>query len=227
MAPEEKIESCVRNICYIINKNNAFTASEIEAYVRRVVANMTEDELSVIETSFQTYALRIKTKIESLQEAYREKMFYKWLDSGKICCQEEYAIPEIITPADATSSIPFSLYDAECDDLNNFEAELRDVFASTDSVEWWHRVIGKKGFRINAFINHYPDFIVKMKSGRILIVESKGDDRDNSDSKSKLQLGKRWAAEACKQYRYFMAFKDKPIDGAYTLADFAELLKDM
>ena len=154
-------------------------------------------------------------------------MFYKWLDSGKICCQEKYAFPEIITPSDANSSIPLSLYEAECDDLNNFEADLRDVFAGTDSVEWWHRVIGKKGFRINAFINHYPDFIVKMKSGRILIVESKGDDRDNSDSKSKLKLGRKWASEAGKQYRYFMVFDKNPVEGAYTLADFAEMLKTM
>ena len=101
------------------------------------------------------------------------------------------------------------------------------MFASTESVEWWHRVIGKKGFRINAYINHYPDFIVKMKSGRILVVEYKGDDRDNSNSISKLKLGRKWAAEAGKQYRYFMVFNENPIDGAYTLADFAELLKDM
>ena len=227
MAPKEKRESCVRNICHIINKNNAFAASDIEAYVNRVVENMTEDELSVIETSFQTYAMRIKDKIEKLQDAYRENVFYKWLDSGKICCQEEYVFPDIITPSDATSAIPLSLYEAECDDLNPYEAELRDVFASTESVEWWHRVIGKKGFRINAYINHYPDFIVKMKSGRILVVEYKGDDRDNSNSISKLKLGRKWAAEAGKQYRYFMVFNENPIDGAYTLADFAELLKDM
>ncbi len=227
MAPEEKIESCVRNICHILNRNNAFAASEIEAYVHRVVENMTEDELSVIESSFQTYAIKIKSKIESLQEKYREKIFYKWLDSGKICCQEKYAFPEIITPVDANSSIPLSLYESECDDLNSDEADLRDIFAGTDSVEWWHRVIGKKGFRINAFINHYPDFIVKMKSGRILVVEFKGDDRDNSDSKTKLQLGKKWAAEAGKQYRYFMVFNESPIEGAYSLADFAELLKEL
>lgn len=227
MAPEERTDSCVRNICHIINKNNAFAASDIEAYVRRVVANMTEDEVSVIETSFQTYALRIKEKIEKLQGAYREKMFYKWLDSGKICCQEEYAFPDIITPADATSSIPLSLYESECDDLNDDEAKMRDIFASTENVEWWHRVIERKGFKINAFINHYPDFIVKMKSGRILVVESKGDDRDNSNSISKLNLGQKWAAEAGKQYRYFMVFNENPIEGAYTLADFAEILKTM
>ena len=227
MAPNEKVESCVHHICHTINRNNAFASSDIEAYVRRVVENMTEDELSIIETSYHTYAIKIKNKIESLQDKYREKMFYKWLDSGKICCQEEYTFPEIITPSDANSSIPLSLYEAECDDLNSNEADLRDIFASSDGVEWWHRIINKKGFRINAFINHYPDFIVKMKSGRILVVEFKGDDRDNSNSISKLKLGVKWASEAGKQYRYFMVFNENPVEGAYTLADFAELLKDM
>lgn len=230
MAPEEKIASCVRNICHIINKNNAFAASDIEAYVHRVVANMTEDEQSVIETSFQTYALRIKEKIEKLQDVYREKMFYKWLDSGKICCQKEYTFPDIITPADATSSIPLSLYDSECDDLNDDEAKLRDVFASTDTVEWWHRVIERKGFRINAFINHFPDFIVKMKSGRIIVVEFKGDHLGNDNSEAKLKLGKQWASKASEtgsKYAYFMVFKSNQISGAYTLADFAEMLKTM
>lgn len=227
MAPEEKIASCVRSICHIINKNNAFAASDIEAYVHRVVANMTEDELSVIETSFQSYALRIKDKIEKLQAAYREKKFYKWLDSGKICCHEEYAFPDIITPADATSSIPLSLYEAECDDVNDEEAKLRDIFASSENVEWWHRIIERKGFCINSFINHYPDFIVKMTSGKILLIESKGDYLGNDDSEVKLELGKRWADEAGKNYRYYMVFKDKPIKGAKTLDEFAELLREL
>lgn len=227
MAPEEKIESCTKKICYEINRNKSFATSEVEEYVRRVIANMTEDELAVIETSFVTYARKIKEKIEALQNAYRENLFYKWLEVGKIVCQEYYSFPDVITPSDATDSALLSLYEAECDDMNKFEAELRDVLASTDSVEWWHRIISRKGFRLNAFGNHYPDFIVKMKSGRILLVESKGDDRDNSDSKSKLKLGKAWASNAGKAYRYFMVFDENPIEGAYTIADFAEMLKGM
>lgn len=227
MAPEEKIESCTKKICYEINRNKSFATSEVEAYVRRVIANMTEDELAVIETSFVTYARKIKEKIEALQNTYRENLFYKWLEVGKIVCQEYYSFPDVITPSDATDSAPLSLYESECDDMNKFEAELRDVLASTDSVEWWHRIISRKGFRLNAFGNHYPDFIVKMKSGRILLVESKGDDRDNSDSKSKLKLGKAWASNAGKAYRYFMVFDENPIEGAYTIADFAEMLKGM
>lgn len=227
MAPEEKIESCTKKICYEINRNKSFATSEVEAYVRRVIANMTEDELAVIETSFVTYARKIKEKIDKLQDVYREATFYRWLDEGKIICQEYYSFPDVITPSDATDSAPLSLYEAECDDMNKFEAELRDVLASTDSVEWWHRIIERRGFRLNTFRNHYPDFIVKMKSGRILLVESKGDDRDNSDSKSKLKLGKAWASNAGNAYRYFMVFDENPIEGAYTIADFAEMLKGM
>lgn len=227
MAPEEKIESCTKKICYEINRNKSFATSEVEAYVRRVIANMSEDELAIIETSFVTYARKIKEKIEALQNTYRENLFYKWLEVGKIVCQEYYSFPDVITPSDATDSAPLSLYEAECDDMNKFEAELRDVLASTESVEWWHRIISRKGFRLNAFGNHYPDFIVKMKSGRILLVESKGDDRDNGDSKTKLKLGKAWASNAGNAYRYFMVFDKNPIEGAFTIADFAEMLKGM
>ena len=227
MAPEEKIKSCTQKICHEINRNKAFATLEVEEYVRRVIANMTEDELSVIETSFTTYAKKIKEKIDALQNAYRENLFYKWLDAGKIVCQEYYSFPHVITPVNATDSAPLSLYEAEYDDMNKFEAALRDVLASTESVEWWHRIILYKGFRLNAFADHYPDFIVKMKSGRILLVESKGDDRDNGDSKSKLKLGKAWASNAGNAYRYFMVFDENPIDDAYTIANFAEMLKGM
>lgn len=227
MAPEEKIESCTNNICHILNRNNAFATADIEKYVRRVISTMNEDTLAAMETSFTTYAMKIKSKIESLQEAYREKMFYKWIDSGMIVCQEEYFFPKIIIPSDADDSVPLSLYEAECDDLNKDETKLRDIFASTDSVEWWHRVIERKGFKLNAFINHYPDFVVKMKSGRILLIESKGDDRDNSDSKSKLKLGKQWASLAGSAYKYFMIFTHSSLEGAYQVDEFAEILKTL
>ncbi|MDE5557315.1 MAG: DEAD/DEAH box helicase family protein [Ruminococcus sp.] len=226
-APEDKIKKCTEYICHDINQNNAFATPEVDEYVNRIVSNMTEDELAVIETSFTTYAMKIKEKIKELQEVYMEKQFYKWLDSGKIVCQEEYSFPIVITPSTSNDSVPLSLYDAEYDKLNNEEKNIRDILAGTNSVEWWHRIIEKKGFCINAFINHYPDFIVKMKSGRIVVVEYKGGDRDNSDSKTKLKLGRQWASYAGTEYRYFMVFDSNPIEDAYTLDDFADMLKNI
>lgn len=64
-----------------------------------------------------------------------------------------------------------------------------------------------------------PDFIVKTSSGKIIILETKGDVRDNSDSARKLKLGRNCGKQAGKHFRYFMVLDNKPIEGAYKLAD--------
>ena len=226
---EKKIAQCTNMICAQINKNNRYATTEIADYVRRIVFNMTDDELSAMETAIPTYALKIQKKIEILEDAYREKQFDKWLDSGKIICRESYELPAVITPAFTTDSIPYSLYEAEKDDLNNFEKSVIDLLVSYDNIKWWHRIIERKGMRLNGFINHYPDFMVMTKSGKLVLIEAKGDFLDGDDSKTKLKLGRQWQAQAGAQYRYFMVFKDKElgVDGAYTLDKFAEVAKDL
>ena len=52
--------------------------------------------------------------------------------------------------------------------MNNFENNVIDTVVGLGNVEWWHRIIERKDFRINAFMNHYPDFIVKTKNGNIV-----------------------------------------------------------
>lgn len=226
---EKKINHCTDRICHQINKNNRYATSEIEEYVRRIVQNMTEDELSAMETAIPVYARKIQQKIESLEDSYREKQFYKWLDSGKVMCRDSYRLPAVITPADTTDAIPYSLYEAERNDMNNFENTLIDVVVGLDNIKWWHRIIDRKGLRLNAFINHYPDFMIMMKSGKLILIEAKGDYLDGDDSKTKLKLGRTWQAQAGRMYRYFMVFKDKELgmDGAYTLDEFVKMLKDL
>lgn len=48
-------------------------------------------------------------------------------------------------------------------------------------------------------------------------------------SKTKLKLGRTWQAQSERMYRYFMVFKDKDlgIDGAYTLDEFVEVVKEL
>ena len=77
-------------------------------------------------------------------------------------------------------------------------------------------------------INHYPDFIVRMKSSFVLLVEAKGDDRDNSDSKQKLELGKIWESKAgSDSFGYFMVFDSNPLDNALSLDDFITRIKEL
>ena len=226
---EQKIEKCTGMICDQINRNNRYAAAEIKDYVRRIVAGMTEDELAAMETAIPTYAQKISDKIKGLEEAHREQQFFRWLDTGKIVCRESYALPNVITPADTIDSIPKSLYEAEKDDMNNGERDLIDAIVALDNVKWWHRIIERKGFVLNGFINHYPDFMIMTTSGKLVLVEYKGDDRDNSDSERKLKLGRSWASQAGSNYRYCMVFKNREmgIDGAYTMDRFVEIIREL
>lgn len=227
LAPEEKIERCTKQICHEINRDNAFSTSEVGNYVRRIIANMTEDELVALETSYITYATRIKEKIKTLREAYMQERFYDLIERDRVFTEGTYPFPMVITPSESTDKVPKSLYEAEWDKMNNFERRTLDVIAGCEGVLWWHRIIEKKGFHINGFINHYPDFIVMMKSGKIVLVEAKGDDRDNGDSRTKLKLGQTWAAQAGRKFKYFMTFDQNSIEGAYNLENFAEVLRDL
>lgn len=231
---EEKKEQCTRLICDLINRNNRYAASDVSAYVRKIVGQMTEDEVSAMEIGVHSYADKILEKIKGLEEKYREEQFKRWIDNGKIFCQSSYQMPRVITPSDVTDSIPKSLYDAEKNDMNNGEHELLDAVVGLDNVKWWHRIIERNDFRINGFINHYPDFMVMTQSGKLVLIEYKGDDRDNSDSARKVKLGRIWQDKAgisagADCYRYFMVFKNRDfgIEGAYMLDDFIAIMREM
>lgn len=99
---------------------------------------------------------------------------------------------------------------------------------SLDCVRCWHRNQEKgKGFCINSFVNAYPDFIIALNNGITVLLETKGSHLDGSDSKNKITCGKTWANLAGKKFAYFMVFEDKPIDGAFSVGDFLERLKEL
>lgn len=70
--------------------------------------------------------------------------------------------------------------------------------SSLNNVRWWHRNIARKGFSINGAINAYPDLMAKTESGKLLLIETKGDQLENSESKEKQKLGQnglKWLEE--------------------------------
>jgi len=132
------------------------------------------------------------------------------------------------SPLKSNSAIAKSLYEAE-DDMNGLEYEVITAVASIENVKWWHRIIERKGFCLNGFINHYPDFLVMTQKGTVVLIETKGDDRDNTDSAQKLSLGRAWQHQLGQKYKYFMVFKDRnfKLDGANRLDEFMEMLKKL
>ena len=203
-------------------------ANDLKRYIERIVEPMSSDDLVRMESNPFLYADAIKSKINGMIDDYREKQFIAKIESGEIIVEPQYRFPKSISPTSTMLPINKSLYEQEAD-VNNFEHRVISEIAGLPNVRWWHRVIdsNKASFVLNGFINHYPDFIVATNSGKIVLVETKGDDRDNSDSRIKLQLGRKWADMAGAKFRYYMVFdeNDTGFDGAYPVREFMELMK--
>jgi type III restriction enzyme len=226
LPPESKLEAIIQRFRQIIGNMYPIADREISEYVRRILARMPPDQLRDCLESDLIYGEKIKQKIKALTTVEREKKFSEWLDTDQILVKPEYRLPSVITPSSNAPAITKSLYQTESS-LNGFEQRLINEIANLENVVFWHKNLENKGFCLNGFINHYPDFIVRMRSGKTLLVEAKGDDRDNSDSARKLKLGQLWASKAGNDYRYLMIFDNNRIDGAFRLAEGAERIRQM
>jgi type III restriction enzyme len=192
---------------------------EVKKYVGRIIEDFNEEQLRDCLERDVSYVRKIKQKITTLADKHAYKTFVDFLDTDKIWAQANFCFPEIITPSGNAPTLPKSLYSTEAT-IGVFESRVINDIANLDNVVWWHRNLSRsKGFRINGFLNHYPDFIVQTKAGKIVIIETKGDDRDNSDSELKLKLGKLWEGKAGVDFKYMMVFDNNPIEGAERLAD--------
>ena len=219
LSHESQVMNLVSRLTDLVGNMYPITDPEVKEYIRRVVTGMNAEQIRDCIERDVAYVRKIKQKITTLANAHAMKTFTDMLDVDRIAMQPSFALPESITPSANASAVPKSLYVTEAA-MGDFERRLINDVANLDSVQWWHRNGSRgKGFRINGFLNHYPDFIVKTKLGRLIALETKGDDRDNTDSELKLKLGKLWEAKAGRDYRYMMVFEHNPIDGAERLAD--------
>ena len=192
--------------------------ADVKKYIGRIVEAMTPDQIRDCLERDVAYKTKIKKKIEELRDTHAYKEFMDLLETDKIVMQSQFGLPEFIAPSSNAPAMPKSLYSKE-GSIGEFEQRVMTGIANLGNVEWWHRNISKTGFRINGYLNMYPDFIIKTKLGRIVVVETKGDDRGNNDSKLKLKLGKLWQNKVPEGFKYLMVFDTKPIEDAETFAD--------
>ncbi|HNU56623.1 MAG TPA: restriction endonuclease, partial [Flavobacteriales bacterium] len=174
------------------------------------------------------YTSRIRRKVQGLADAYAEQRFKEMLQVGKLRTEPQWRFPEKLVPGRLGPSIANSLYERE-GEMNNFEARAISELGGLPNIACWHRNLGRgKGFSINGYSNnHYPDFILLTKSGKVIVLETKGDDRDNSDSAAKARLGKIWQEQCGADFRYFMVFDQNRVEGAYTLGDAKRLVGEV
>lgn len=232
--PSGQITSIVGRLFSLIGKNTFYPIedNDVKHYLTRIVEAMNGDQRADCLERDYAYVKLIKEKIQGLANEYAAKEFSNWLTTQKVKLRPSFSLPATIAPSENAPAISKSLYVTE-GGVNNLEAKVIRGVADLENIVWWHRNLERgKGFVINGFLNHYPDFIVLTESKNIVVVETKGDDRDNSDSKDKLKLGKVWEAQANQishetgyRYHYMMVFDSNPIDGAHTTGDVLKLIE--
>jgi type III restriction enzyme len=196
---------------------------EIEKYIGRILEDFTDEQFANFYNQKYTYTDKIKQKIKSLSEAYAEKRFKDYLDTDKVFIKPTFTLSQSIAPGETAKDIAKSLYEKE-GSMNGFEERVINEIGNMPNIAFWTRNIERRGFNINGFINHYPDFIIQTKSGKTVVLETKG---DHLDAAQKISLGGLWAGKAGNNYRYCMVYERRIVDGAYTLEGFLNILKDM
>lgn len=215
-----------RQIASMIKLDNV-VEPDIKKYVDRAIANLDADEISSLVDNLYLTRDTIQEKIEGLLKDYQKQVFQQWLNTGRIQLDGHYTFLEVIAMTkEELVGIDKGLYVAE-ETVNDFEYDVISAIADNPNVLFWHRNREKKEFCINGFINHYPDFIVRMKSGKTILVETKGDHLVNDDSKNKIWLGNKWADLAGNNYRYFMVFQTKEIEGAITVKQLLQYMNEL
>ena len=218
---DDKVRRCSNIVADTMGKMIPLTQKDIQSYVSRIFEDFSEEKLEDFMRHLNEYTQIIKTRILELEDLHKEREFRRMLDTDRIFLKPYYTIPNKISLRVPSQGITKMLHTKE-DAVNGFEAEVINDVANLDNVEWWTRNVERSGFYINGFINHYPDFIIKTKKGKIVLLETKG---DHLDAAKKIVLGNLWANKAGADYRYCLVYNNRREEGAYTKDEFIELLK--
>jgi len=221
-----RIKNLTSRILDLIGNMYPIDDKEIEKYVKKILEDFNDEKFKDFTDHEYSYVRKIKDKINSLAAVAAEKSFRDFLDIDKLYLKPSYSLQPQITPSETSKDITKSLYEKE-GYMNDFEEMVINEIANLKTILFWTKNIEIKGFCLNGFINHYPDFIIQTKSGKTILLETKGDDRDNSNSEMKIRLGSAWTNKAGGNFKYFMVFDKKEVNGAYKLDDFLKLMQQI
>jgi type III restriction enzyme len=220
---ESRVKNFTKRLMDLIGNMLPIPDKEIEKYINRILEDFNDEQFSDLSGNEYTYKDKIKYKIIALSEQYAEKKFKEFLETDKVFIKSIFTIPKSITPGETAKDITKSLYEKE-GSMNGYEERVINEIGNMTNIAFWTRNLERKGFRINGFVNHYPDFIIQTKSGKTILLETKG---DHLYAEQKIRLGGLWASKAGNNYRYFMVYERRKVDGAYKLEDFLNIIKEI
>lgn len=193
-------------------------------FVGRVVDGMTSEQIDSYMDNGSRYTQAVVNEINRQSRDWCRDRFMKQLND-RIALEPSYEFPTSVVIRNPMTKYGKTLYEAESGNMNGFELKMADALSNSENIRWWHRIDERRKdgeFCINGFINHYPDFIAMTADGGIIVIETKGEQLKNDDSRDKLDLGTRWALMAGHGYRYCMVFEHDPIEheNSYTFDEF-------
>ena len=218
-----RVKNFTKRMIDLLGKMDPIPNKEIEKYISRILEDFTDEKFNDLANHEYSYKDKIKNKIYSLSDEYAEKIFMEFLATDKIIIKQSYTFSNQITPGETSKDIANSLYEKE-GAINPYEEKIINEIANLSNIVFWTRNSDRNGFCINGFINHYPDFIIQTKSGKTIVLETKG---DHLDAELKIKLGNLWSSKAGNNYRYFMVYDKRQVNNAYKLDDFLKIIKDI
>jgi type III restriction enzyme len=223
LSEENQIAALVNLMINEMTKMPPITQPELKKYIKRVIEDLESEKLAELKQSPEQYAKKLETHIKNLMTIYAEEQFEKRLTIGNIILQNSYTFPSSITLIRSTPAGNFGLYTKE-DNVNSLESKLKGVLEEMDNIIFWHRNLSRKGFEINGFINHYPDYIVYTKSKKIILIETKG---EHLNAEKKIKLGNFYNQHSHQKIHYFMVFENNAPAGAYNFDNIVNTLRKM
>ncbi len=220
---DSRVKNFTKRLMGLIGNMFPIPDKEIEKYINRILEDFKDEQFGDLAANEYTYKDKIKFKIIALSEQFAEKKFKDFLDTDKVFIKSSFSLAKNISPSETAKDITKSLYEKE-GSMNSYEERVINEIGNMANITFWTRNIERKGFRINGFVNHYPDFIIHTNSGKTILLETKG---DHLDAEQKIRLGGLWASKAGNNYRYFMVYERRTVDGAYKLEDFLNIIKDI
>ena len=209
---------------------NSIQRNDLVEYVKRALAKYNGEQLSDFYLTAKKTAEVFKEKIDDLLEIYRFEQLKRWLSAHHVQMNCYWEFPLEQNVASIWDSVDKSLYIAE-EHASTFEEGIIARIAEEDNVLFWHRNTQNKRdtFTINGFIRHQPDFIVVLKSGDVLLIETKGKHLLNEDSNRKAELGRMWEEHANRnggKFHYYMVYQaEYGADNAVSVAELIEQIR--
>lgn len=232
---ETQQQSLVENLFRLTGKKAFYPISdeEVRKYFRRIVEEMSDVERKHCFEHIEQYYRVIKNKIDQLTSKYAEERFFEQRSHNTLTVGPAYQFHQSIVQTDLAPSLGKSLYERE-GAASNFELSVLRRILEDDRIRllWWHRNDSRRGFFINSFINHYPDFLLLTERNTVVALETKGAQLDGSDSEAKIRAGKDWESAANelndgRKYRYMMVFEETRLQGAYDVAAMLKALSNL